>query len=298
MIILIYTNEGSAYVYKWTGSSWSESAKITASDAAANDNFGHRVAISGDGNTIVVSALPNDGFGFAYVYTNDGTGWSSGTKFNPSDEEQWDYYGQSLAIAYDGSTFVISASGDDITEPAERTDAGSAYVYENTGSTWEQVLKITAYDAANSDYFGYNVRISDDEETIVVSNPYDDTESVTNCGSVYVYERDGSIITAYDGAQGDYYGYGAGGVAISGNGSIILVGAQSDDANTGSMYKYEREGTSWLGTDIRDNETKFTDSDGAQSDFFGFEVAVSNDGSRFAVSAPEDDSGKGSVCAY
>ncbi|MCZ6661914.1 MAG: FG-GAP repeat protein, partial [Actinobacteria bacterium] len=43
---------GSAYVFVRSGTTWSEEAKLTASDAAQGDHFGLRVAISGD--TVVV----------------------------------------------------------------------------------------------------------------------------------------------------------------------------------------------------------------------------------------------------
>ena len=49
------TDSGSAYVFTRTGTTWTEQAKLTASDGAAADFFGTSVAIAGD--TIVVGAL-------------------------------------------------------------------------------------------------------------------------------------------------------------------------------------------------------------------------------------------------
>ena len=42
------TDSGSAYIFKWDGTSWSQQQKLTASDGAANDSFGYSVSISGD----------------------------------------------------------------------------------------------------------------------------------------------------------------------------------------------------------------------------------------------------------
>ena len=39
---------GSAYIFKRDGSLWTQQAKLTASDAAADDRFGHSVALAGD----------------------------------------------------------------------------------------------------------------------------------------------------------------------------------------------------------------------------------------------------------
>ena len=76
---------GAVYVYARSGTSWSQQAKLTASDAAAGDRFGTSVAISG--TTIVVGAALNDDAGFhsgsAYVFTWDGSSWVEQAKGLP-----------------------------------------------------------------------------------------------------------------------------------------------------------------------------------------------------------------------
>jgi len=57
---------GSAYVFTRDGTGWSEQAKLTASDAAANDEFGFSVALSGDGATALVGSPYDDGVGVEY----------------------------------------------------------------------------------------------------------------------------------------------------------------------------------------------------------------------------------------
>ena len=42
------SNSGSAYVFVRNGTTWTEQAKLIASDAAADDLFGYSVALSGD----------------------------------------------------------------------------------------------------------------------------------------------------------------------------------------------------------------------------------------------------------
>jgi hypothetical protein len=69
------TNAGAVYVYVRTGNQWIQQAKLTASDAAADDQFGGRVSI--DGDTIVVSAYLDDNAGgsnagAAYVFVRSG----------------------------------------------------------------------------------------------------------------------------------------------------------------------------------------------------------------------------------
>jgi hypothetical protein len=76
-------NSGSAYVFIRTGTSWSQQAKLTASDATGGASFGTAVAFVGD--TAVIGAPSGGGSGFAYVFTRTGTSWSQQGKLIPSD---------------------------------------------------------------------------------------------------------------------------------------------------------------------------------------------------------------------
>ena len=64
------TSSGSAYIFTRSGSSWTQQAKLTASDAAAGDEFGASVALSGD--TALVGANRDDDAGSdagsAYIF--------------------------------------------------------------------------------------------------------------------------------------------------------------------------------------------------------------------------------------
>ena len=80
------TDQGAAYVFTEPGSGWAnmtQTAKLTASDGAAGDDFGTSVSISG--NTVVVGAPDatvgaNSGQGAAYVFTEPGSGWANTTQ--------------------------------------------------------------------------------------------------------------------------------------------------------------------------------------------------------------------------
>lgn len=64
-------DSGSAYIYERSGTTWTEQAKLTASDATSTDLFGSSVAISGD--TAIVGAQFDDddgnNSGSAYIFT-------------------------------------------------------------------------------------------------------------------------------------------------------------------------------------------------------------------------------------
>ena len=94
---------GSAYIStKAVDGTWSETAKLTASDGAEVDAFGHSVSISG--NTAIVSAYGDDdlgdGSGSAYIFTKavDGN-WSEATKLTASDGAEGEVFGYSVSIS-------------------------------------------------------------------------------------------------------------------------------------------------------------------------------------------------------
>jgi len=119
-------DSGSAYVFTRSGATWTEQAKLTASDAAASDSFGRSVAVSGD--TAVVGAVGDDDGGFtsgsAYVFTRSGATWSQQAKLTASDAAAQDFFGTSVSVS--GDTAVVGADRDD----DAGFDSGSAYVFE------------------------------------------------------------------------------------------------------------------------------------------------------------------------
>ena len=95
-------------------SGWTQVAKLTADDGAANDWFGGSVSI--DGDTMVIGAHHDDdkgsGSGSAYVFTRDtagdlASGWTQVAKLTASDGAVNDFFGYSVSI--DGDTMVIGA---------------------------------------------------------------------------------------------------------------------------------------------------------------------------------------------
>ncbi|MCK9517392.1 MAG: FG-GAP repeat protein, partial [Ottowia sp.] len=287
-------NSGSAYVFIRSGSTWTEQAKLLASDGAADDNFGHSVAISGDGNTAIVGAPYDDDkgstSGSAYIFTRSGSTWIEQAKLVPSDGAVSDNFGSSVAIAADGNTAIVGAFLDD----DKGTDSGSAYIFTRSGVTWTQQAKLTASDGAANDYFGISLAISGDGNTAIVG-AYGDDDLGSNSGSAYVFTRSGSTWTeqakllASDGAASNWFGNSA---AISGDGNIAIIGAHQNDTK-GSAYIFTRSGVTWT------QQAKLTASDGAASDYFGRSVAISGDSNTAIVGAyGDDDLGSSSGSAY
>jgi hypothetical protein len=288
------TDQGSAYVFTRSGSTWSFQAKLTAGDGAANDYFGSSVAIAGE--TALVGAVLDDvgantDQGSAYVFVRSGANWTQQAKLTAGDGAVYDEFGCSVAIA--GDTALVGADRDDV---GTNTDQGSAYVFVRSGANWTQQAKLTAGDGAAYDNFGCSVAIAGD--TALVGARYDDVGANTNQGSAYAFVRSGANwtqqakLTAADGAANDQFGA----VAIAGD--TALVGAQWDDvgANTdqGSAYVFVRSGANWT------QQAKLTAADGVANDYFGGTSAIAGD--TALVGESNDDVGattnQGSAYAF
>ena len=162
---------GSAYVFVRSGASWTQQAKLAASDGAAFDQFGRSVALSGE--TALIGASADDTAagaeaGSAYVFVRSGTNWTQQAKLNASDGAAFDEFAFSVAIS--GETALIGAAHGDT--PAG-LDAGSAYVFVRSGTIWSQQAKLTASDGAAFAEFGISVAVSGD--TALVGAQYSDT---------------------------------------------------------------------------------------------------------------------------
>ena len=126
----VATSAGSAYIFFRSGSTWTQQAKIQASDAAASVNFGYSVSISEDGNTAIVGAYLEDtvatNAGAAYIFTRSGNTWSEQQKIQASDVQALDQFGVSVSISKDGGTAIVGAQYKD----TGFSDAGAAYIFQ------------------------------------------------------------------------------------------------------------------------------------------------------------------------
>ena len=301
---------GAAYVFTRPATGWADmtqTARLTASDAAANDEFGTSVAVHED--TIVVGA-PEQGAGArgsAYVFTKPANDWADMTETAAlNGQSNGDRFGRSVAVH--GDTVVVGAFEQGAGA------RGSAYVFTKRAATgvwddWDDTSvsnatpKLTASDRASGDRFGRAVAM--DGDTIVIGAPYhdyddpdDNTNDVSNSGAAYVFIRpatggwatdtETAKLTASERAENDQFGYS---VAVDGN--TVVVGADQDDSNRGSAYVFTEPQGGWTDTEGTDPLTAY---DRSGNDRFGNFVAV--DGDTVLVGVVGDDSDKGSAYVF
>ena len=272
---------------------WPEHQKIQASDKSPLDEFGYSVAISSDGNTVIVGARYEGTYyaGAAYIFTwsETSSSWSE-EKIQASDKQAGDYFGTSIAISGDGNTAIVGAYQEDAVVGTNTLSAsGAAYIFtwSETSSSWSEQQKIQASDKQAYDYFGGSVSISGDGNTVIVGARYEDSKFWSESGAAYIFTwsetssnwSEQQKIQASDNQQGDHFGYS---VAISGDGNTAIVGARGE-GGTGAADLFTWSGTSWDEQDI------IHASDKQAGDGFGNSVSISEDGNTAIVGANYED---------
>lgn len=109
------SSTNTAYVYSRpaAGESWTEGAKLSASDSVAGDFFGWSVDV--DGDTVAVGAVFGADSGSTYLFHRNSGGadnWGEVKKLLPSKSAAGDLYGQSVAIS--GNQMVVGTQNSDI----------------------------------------------------------------------------------------------------------------------------------------------------------------------------------------
>jgi alpha-tubulin suppressor-like RCC1 family protein len=221
------SNAGASYIFKRSGTSWTQQAKLTASDAAEGDVFGRDVAIKGD--YAIVGCYSGEA---AYIFKKD-TGaetWTQKAILTASDASGTAYFGNSVSMS--GDYVIVGAKSND-------ANKGAAYIFKkDTGAeTWTQQAKLIANDVAENDEFGWSVSI---DNGLAIVGSLNDDDGSSSSGSAYVFARDGAIwsqqvkLTASDAASNDNFGNS---VAIDGD--FAVVGARGDESSTGAAYIFQ-----------------------------------------------------------
>lgn len=276
---------GSVYVFKNLGGIWIQLHKITPPDPEPTLRFGNSTTTNEDGTMLVVGARLDDGKGIDsgsfYFYTRTGAQWTLQQKMYASDSLANDHFGIRSALTKDGTLLFVSAYSNDGSAP----NTGAIYVFDliNDGLVHQQ--KITPKDGSADDQFGISTALNSDGTILAVGCVFDD-ETFSNSGSVYVYIRQGQQwilqqkLYASDPTSHKGFSYA---LAVSSDGSYILIGATGDNSNTGAVYVFLRNGNIWT------QQTKLVASDGLLDDNFGHDVCLNADATIAMVAAPDRD---------
>jgi len=219
---------GAAYIFRRTGSKWIQEAKVWGLDTLAGQYFGGAIAITGgpSGTTVVVGTSATV-LGAVYVFTRSAAlTWTQQAKIYRNGAFGGDSFGASLSIHHD--TLVVGAPGDD----EGFNDAGAAYIFTRTATSWNQTAKVVAADKSEDQRFGSSVGISDSTLAVVAQGARDQAGNYG--GNVYVFAKaaSGSMwsqqvkVQGTDTAFGDRFG-----ASVSVSDNYVASGAPRE--NTG-----------------------------------------------------------------
>jgi len=342
---------GAVFVFIRTGAVWSQQAYIKASNPEFWDRFGYAISLSNDGNTLAVSADREDSSatgingnqldnatqdsGAVYVFNRTGTVWTQQTYIKASNTEFGDLFGRFIALSGDGNTLAVGSTNEDSNATGlngnqtdnSSPDSGAVYVFVRTGSTWIQQAYIKASNAETNDYFGHDIAISMDGNTLVVGAPLEDSNatgingnqldnSLLNSGAVYVFKRVGTTwmqeayikasnpdITDSFGGSTNYYNIAHGqprkSITISNDGNTFVVGVGDESSNAIGINGNQLDNSSLYSgavyVFVRSGSTwtqqaYIKASNAEAGDFFGAVAELSGDGNTLAVGALGEDS--------
>lgn len=184
---------GSVHVYHRTGDTWSETAWLTASDTAEDDNFGNALGL--DGDTLAVAAsnksLPDVGYhpGAAYVFVNTGGAWLEQARILAEDRDEYDWFGTSIALQ--GDLLAVGSTGSD-TPDYSAVSTGAVYLFTRFGGGWSQQAKLFSSQPLDLDHLGRSVSL--DGQELLSGASGRETGGIDNAGAAFLFAIDCSTI--------------------------------------------------------------------------------------------------------
>jgi hypothetical protein len=321
------SNSGAVYIWKRTGTTWTQEAKLKSPTPGSAYYFGFG-QMSMIENKIAIGEI---GANKVHIFTRSGTTWTLAQTLSGSNNfgRGVALYGNYLAVGADtynsnrgrvhiytlssgtyGSEvtissphgnintqfgYVLSLYGTSLAVGAYADDqkayqAGRAYIYVKESGGW--VHQASLDDDLISNEYAHEVFLID-ADTLLFGN----SQETGGNGKVYYYTRSGTTwtkqqtITASDGGNTDLFGK-----KVWATSDTLIVGARnwegSSGTNRGKIYIYEKESGIWT-----EKKTYTKVNNAADSDYFG--ESVWTDGTYFIAGAMDaDDKGTTSGSAH
>lgn len=263
------SGSGAVYIFRRSGTTWTQEAYIKASNPDTADAFGFDIDLSDDGSRLAVGAQyersnatgvngnqANNSLtqaGAVYVFNRSGTTWSQEAYIKASNTGSGDSFGNNLSINSDGTLLAVGArweasnatgiNGNQADNSA--TYAGAVYVFNRIGTTWTQGAYIKASNTGVGDSFGFSISLSDSGNHLAVGamneasnatgiNGNQSNNSASYAGAVYVFSRSAGAWTqeAYIKASNtETVDLFGSYLDLSGDGARLVVGAHQEDSN-------------------------------------------------------------------
>jgi hypothetical protein len=230
-----------AWVFTRKDGIWTQQGKkLVGSGAVGSARQGMSVALSGDGNTAIVGGWSdNTKTGAAWVFARSGDIWKQqGKKLVGTGAAGSACQGMSVALSADGNTALVGGPADnpqDKSVPFGLGSAGAAWVFTRSSGMWTQQGSKLISAGVKSARQGMSVALSADGNTATVGG-FADHDGV-DAASVFT-RSDGRWTQEKKLTAAGAVGNSAASVALSGDGSIIMVGAANDNGGVGAAWVF------------------------------------------------------------
>jgi FG-GAP repeat protein len=237
---------GAAYVFtRAADGAWTQEQKLVSVELDGIDHFGRSVALSRDGARALIGASGVDcgagtfSCGAVYEFVRNGASWTEVAKIPSPLQVSASGFGNQMALSGDGQTLIVARFFD--------IPGGNLDVFRRSGGVWVQEATIAAPGDCSL-FFGQGLDVSDDGNTVLVSEQ-DDFFCLNPVPSrVFVYARQGGSWAQ----QAELIPKGPLGraVALSGDGNKALVGVLEPNSCTEGLtgrvaFVFTRQGETW-----------------------------------------------------
>ncbi|MGB9429411.1 MAG: Ig-like domain-containing protein [Gammaproteobacteria bacterium] len=234
---------------------------LSINNVPAGQFLGYSMAVSANGQILLVGGEGTSGDGAAFVYTRSNGVWSNPVMLPNTGLSSSDDLGAAVALSADGTVALVGAPG-----------IGLAYIYTYSGGTWSNPVALPT-QGITPVRLGSSVALTPDGKTAFVGDP----GASSDLGAMYVYTYNGtswSSPTALPATGGTGNQQLGSAIALSSNDMIALVGA----AGAGTAWVYTNNGSTW-GAPVKLPMT------GTPPGGFGGAVALSSNGQTALVGA-------------
>ncbi|MCW1913407.1 hypothetical protein OJ996_07475 [Luteolibacter sp. GHJ8] len=267
-------NSGAVYVYRKTGTTWAQEARLTSSTPNDNEGFGAAVAIEGD-VLAVVTQFDNSPSNTSsiQIFRTFGSSWNHQETIQPNP---LGYYFIGSPIDMDGGVLVVGVPGE-VFGPSV---VGALWVYQVNQGGVTGPTKIFSSGMVPQEGFGGSVAIKGNQ--IAAGASWATKDGVQNVGAVYVFSGFGAFWNQQAKLHSpEPTANEAMGTAVAIDTDKILAGAVNRKPGAyqhGAAYVFTRNGGSW------GHETSIRVNPAIQRNIFlGESVAIS--GNLLALTA-------------
>jgi IPT/TIG domain/FG-GAP repeat len=277
---------GAVWVFRREGSgeaaTWTRTGALVGGNSLGEGRFGKSVAISADGSLVLVGAPSAlGGRGAAWLFADEGGTWTRLEELTDVEQDPSAHFGRSVALSGDGATALVGGPGD--------AGVGAAWTFARNGLQWsQQAPKLIEAGASAGEHFGKSVALSSDGSTALIGAW--DGEAGRGTASPFIATEGGFVAQGLKlvGPEGEVH-FGAS-VALSGDGSIGLVGAPRAASNGGTVTELTRSApalsdeAAWTA-----KPAWLSGTEAKGKGMMGAAVALSSDGKVAALGSPRDD---------